>query len=63
MLGGNASSEIRVPVRGAKGIENQDQFEFFEELDCFKGQGFLIGKPMPLNELLDYINTYAVHSE
>ena len=30
----------------AKGIENQEQFEFFEELGCFKGQGFLIGKPM-----------------
>lgn len=44
----------------AKGIENQDQFEFFEELDCFKGQGFLIGKPMPLAELTDYIDQFAV---
>ena len=45
----------------AKGIENQDQFEFFEELDCFKGQGYLIGKPMPMEELSDYIGKFAVH--
>ena len=44
----------------AKGIENQDQFEFFEELDCFKGQGFLIGKPMGMAELKDYIEKFAV---
>lgn len=47
----------------AKGIETPDQFDFFDQLNVYKGQGFLIGKPMPLNELLDYINTYAVHSE
>ena len=39
----------------AKGIENQDQFEFFEELDCLKGQGFLIGKPMRMQEMAEYI--------
>ena len=44
----------------AKGIETQDQFEFFEELDCFKGQGFLIGKPMNMEALLTYIKQYAV---
>lgn len=44
----------------AKGIENQDQFEFFEEPDCFKGQGFLIDKPMPLAELTDDIDQFAV---
>ncbi len=44
----------------AKGIENQDQFEFFEELDCLKGQGYLIGKPMKGEELRDYIRKYAV---
>ena len=45
----------------AKGIENQDQFEFFEELGCFKGQGFLIGKPMDMAQMSDYIRKYAVH--
>ena len=44
----------------AKGIENQDQFEFFEELGCFKGQGFLIGKPMDMASMSDYIRKYAV---
>ena len=47
----------------AKGIETQEQFEFFEELDCFKGQGYLIGKPMDLESLLGYISDYAVKYE
>lgn len=45
----------------AKGIETPEQFEFFDELNVFKGQGFIIGKPMPMAELLEYINLYAVH--
>ncbi len=45
----------------AKGIETPDQFEFFDDLKVYKGQGYLIGKPMPMNELLEYINLYAVH--
>ena len=44
----------------AKGIENQEQFEFFEELDCAKGQGYLIGMPMKLEELQGYIDKYAI---
>ena len=47
----------------AKGIETQEQFEFFEELECFKGQGFLIGKPMDMESLLAYISDYAVKHE
>ena len=37
--------------------------DFFDQLKAFKGQGYLIGKPMPLSELLEYINMYAVHAE
>ena len=44
----------------AKGIENQDQFEFFEEIGTFKGQGPLIGNPMPMDELEAYIKQYAL---
>lgn len=44
----------------AKGIETHDQFEFFEELGCFKGQGFLIGKPMSMDEMTDYVQKFAV---
>ena len=45
----------------AKGIETPEQFDFFDQLKVFKGQGFLIGKPMPMTELQEYINLYAVH--
>ena len=45
----------------AKGIETPEQFDFFDQLKVYKGQGFLIGKPMPIPELLEYINLYAVH--
>ena len=44
----------------AKGVNNQDQFEFFEEIGIFKGQGSLIGSAMSLNELTEYARKYAV---
>ncbi|MBR6029916.1 MAG: EAL domain-containing protein [Clostridia bacterium] len=44
----------------AKGIENQDQFEFFEEIGAYKGQGNLIGAAMPLDELETYVKQYAL---
>ncbi len=47
----------------AKGIETQDQFEFFEELSIFKGQGYLIGRPMPMDKVAEYIENYAVKFE
>lgn len=46
----------------AKGIETQDQFEFFEELDCFKGQGYLIGEPMDMKSLTEYVGAHAVRA-
>lgn len=47
----------------AKGIETPEQFDFFDQLKVFKGQGYIIGKPIPLDELLEYINLYAVHAD
>ena len=44
----------------AKGIETQDQFEFFEEIGIFKGQGSLIGSAMSMDELKDYLKRYGV---
>ena len=44
----------------AKGIDTQEQFEFFEEISAFKGQGSLIGSPMSLEELEDYVRRYAL---
>ena len=47
----------------AKGIETPEQFDFFDQLKVFKGQGYLIGRPMPLSELLEHIKMYAEHAE
>ena len=44
----------------AKGIETQDQFEFFEEIGIFKGQGALIGPVMSLDELVVYARRYGL---
>ena len=44
----------------AKGIETQEQFEFFEEIGAFKGQGSLISPPMTLDVLEQYIDRYAL---
>ena len=44
----------------AKGIETIEQFEFMEQLGCFKGQGFMIGKPMGLRDMTAYLQQYAV---
>lgn len=45
------------------GIDNQDQFEFFDDLGCYKGQGTLIGRAMPMDELRSYISDYAVRRQ
>ena len=47
-------------VMCAKGIETPEQFEFFDDMKCFKGQGYIIGKPLPMEELTEYIKLYAV---
>ena len=44
----------------AKGIDNQDQFEFFEEIGAYKGQGQLIGPVMTMDELEKYVGQYAL---
>lgn len=44
----------------AKGIDTQDQFEFFEEIGIFKGQGSLIGPIMSLDKMTDYAKRYAL---
>ena len=44
----------------AKGIDTQDQFEFFEEIGMFKGQGTLIGPAMSMNDLKEYAKRYGL---
>lgn len=43
----------------AKGIENAEQMELLEEAGFKMGQGFLIGRPMPYNELKEFVKKYA----
>jgi EAL domain-containing protein (putative c-di-GMP-specific phosphodiesterase class I) len=49
---------LDIPVC-AKGIETAEQMELLEEAGFYKGQGFLIGRPMPMDELEDYVRKYA----
>lgn len=44
----------------AKGIETQEQFEFYEEIGIFKGQGPLIGPVMSLDDLKEYVKRYGL---
>jgi EAL domain-containing protein (putative c-di-GMP-specific phosphodiesterase class I) len=43
----------------AKGIETAEQMELLEEAGFKMGQGFLIGKPLPMAELKSFICKYA----
>lgn len=44
----------------AKGIETAEQMEMLEDAGFYKGQGYLIGRPMPMEELEAYVRKYAV---
>jgi|GEM_PF-2595968 len=39
----------------AEGVETEDQADYLRKLDCDQFQGFLIAKPMPFDEVTDYI--------
>ena len=40
----------------AEGIEHEAQFEILRKIDCEKGQGFWLGRPVPINNFVaDYI--------
>lgn len=41
----------------AEGVETEEQAEYLRSLDCDELQGFLIAKPMPFNEVTQYIKT------
>ena len=43
----------------AKGIETAEQMELLEHAGFYKGQGYLIGRPMPLDELEAFIRKYG----
>ena len=35
----------------AEGVETEDQLEFLKESDCKLFQGYLFGRPMPIDEI------------
>ncbi len=41
--------ELRVV---AEGVENEQQYQALKELECDQAQGFYLGRPMPLSELM-----------
>jgi len=43
----------------AEGIETRDQLRFLKEAGCDIAQGYLISRPLPLNELSRFIKTSA----
>ena len=36
----------------AEGVETKEQFEYLKKIECDNIQGFLLGKPMPEEELV-----------
>ena len=41
----------------AEGVEHQEQLDYLREVNCDHIQGYLLGKPMPENELFNHANT------
>lgn len=39
----------------AEGVETEEQYEYLKKIDCDNIQGFLLGKPMPEEELADLL--------
>ncbi len=41
----------------AEGIETKEQYEFLEKNDCESGQGFLMSKPIPIEEVYEKLSS------
>jgi len=39
----------------AEGLETQAQYDYLKELGCDEGQGYMYARPMPFDDLLDFI--------
>ncbi len=49
--------ELKIPSSIAEGIETEEQYAIIKSMNCDKGQGYLFGRPMPINEFEEkYIN-------
>lgn len=45
----------------AEGIEHQEQADHLLALGCYYGQGYLYGKPMPMEEFVAYARKHSPH--
>ncbi|MFK8052849.1 MAG: putative bifunctional diguanylate cyclase/phosphodiesterase [Woeseiaceae bacterium] len=43
----------------AEAVEHPEQLEFLREIGCDYAQGYLFARPMPLKELLEYLNQHC----
>ncbi len=43
----------------AEGIETQTHWDILNAMGCHEGQGFLMGRPMPEDQLLDWIKDFG----
>lgn len=46
----------------AEGVENEEQLRFLGELGCSRVQGFLISRPIPGDQILDFVSAFAGES-
>ena len=46
----------------AEGVETIEQYKLLEEFECNVVQGFLISKPLPADELVEFVKTYKGQS-
>ena len=46
----------------AEGVETTEQLEFLSQRKCNEAQGYLISKPMPLNEIIDWLKKNTMRS-
>ena len=58
----NMAHNINVRVI-CEGVENPQQIPFLEEIGCELAQGYLFGKPMPYNEIEDFIKSSPMQAE
>jgi EAL domain-containing protein (putative c-di-GMP-specific phosphodiesterase class I) len=47
----------------AEGVETSSELEFLEEEGCRLIQGFLIARPMPIGDLINYMNSYSKEAD
>ncbi|WP_050814195.1 EAL domain-containing protein [Ectothiorhodospira sp. PHS-1] len=43
----------------AEGVENEEQLAFLKQLDCEFIQGYYFSKPLPFNDLYDYLEAFS----